>query len=296
MDWDKLRTFHIVAEAGSFTHAGETLGLSQSAVSRQISSLEESLQIKLFHRHARGLVLTESGELLHNTAKDIFGKLEMVEARLLDSQSLPSGSLRITLPEFIGSTWLAPKLSTLHAKYPDLQITLLIDDRIYNLGMREADAAIRLYKPEQHDLIHSKLGKINFKICGSQKYFENNPTPSKIKDLEGHTLIGYPENVTAPYEDPNWLLRKAGVNAISNPNLMHVNSIYAIYEAVRNGAGIAALPEYMVKDDKDIKICLDSIPRPALDVYFVYSEERKHSKRIGLLQDFLTQHIENKQF
>ncbi|MCI5060019.1 MAG: LysR family transcriptional regulator [Alphaproteobacteria bacterium] len=296
MDWDKLRTFHIVAEAGSFTHAGDALGLSQSAVSRQISSLEESLEIKLFHRHARGLALTEAGELLSNTAKDIFSKLEMVEGRLLDSRSLPSGSLRITLPEFIGSTWLAPKLAELHDKYPDLQITLLIDDRIYNLGMREADAALRLYKPEQHDLIYTSLGKIHFKICGSKSYFTNHQAPETIQELENHNLIGYPENITAPYEDPNWLLRKAGISAQANSKLMHVNSIYAIYEAVRHGAGIAALPEYMIKDDKNIVTCLDSVPCPALDVYFVYAEERKHSKRIGLLQEFLSQHVENKRF
>jgi len=70
MDWDKLRVFHAVAEAGSFTHAGDSLNLSQSAVSRQISGLEESLQVPLFHRHARGLILTEQGELLYRTARD----------------------------------------------------------------------------------------------------------------------------------------------------------------------------------------------------------------------------------
>lgn len=296
MDWDKLRTFHIVAEAGSFTRAGDALDLSQSAVSRQISTLEESLDIKLFHRHARGLILTEAGELLSNTAKDIFSKLEMVEGRLADSQALPSGSLRITLPEFIGSTWLAPKLSALHNKYPDLQITLLIDDRIYNLGMREADVAIRLYKPEQHDLIYSKLGQIGFKICASKSYLQEKGTPKTIKDLENHILIGYPENVTAPYDDPNWLLRKVGVDSSANPNLLHINSIYAIYEAVRNGAGIAALPEYMIKQDKSLITCLDSTNCPALDVYFVYSEERKHSRRIGIFKDFISQHIENKRF
>ncbi|MEM6811979.1 MAG: LysR family transcriptional regulator, partial [Pseudomonadota bacterium] len=212
MDWDKLRTFHIVAEAGSFTHAGETLELSQSAVSRQISALEESLDTKLFHRHARGLILTESGELLSNTAKEIFGKLSMVQARLLDAKSQPSGLLRITAPEFLGSTWLVPRLSELHKKYPELQITLLFDDRIYNLGMREADVAIRLYKPEQNDLLHYKLGSINFHIFGSKKYFEKNGKPEKLKDLKDHVLLGYPEASHAPYDNPNWLFSEAGVN------------------------------------------------------------------------------------
>ena len=93
MDWDKLRVFHAVAEAGSFTHAGETLNLSQSAVSRQISALEESLGVPLFHRHARGLILTEQGELLHRTAREVFATLAMTEAMLTESKVHPTGPL-----------------------------------------------------------------------------------------------------------------------------------------------------------------------------------------------------------
>ena len=95
MDWDKLRIFHAVAEAGSFTHAGELLNLSQSAVSRQISALEESLNVPLFHRHARGLILTEQGELLYRTAHEVFAKLAMAEAQLERKKAnQPSGWLR----------------------------------------------------------------------------------------------------------------------------------------------------------------------------------------------------------
>ena len=89
MDWDKLRVFHAVAEAGSFTHAGDTLNLSQSAVSRQISALEEALQVPLFHRHARGLILTEQGESLNRTVREVFAKLAMTEALKIDAGSDP---------------------------------------------------------------------------------------------------------------------------------------------------------------------------------------------------------------
>src|SRR5579862_8528116 len=97
MDWDKLRVFHAVAEAGSFTHAGDSLNLSQSAVSRQISGLEESLQVPLFHRHARGLILTEQGELLYRTARDVFAKLSMTEAMLSESKDRPKATVVVTL-------------------------------------------------------------------------------------------------------------------------------------------------------------------------------------------------------
>ncbi len=296
MDWDKLRTFHIVAEAGSFTHAGNALDLSQSAVSRQISALEESLDTKLFHRHARGLVLTEAGELLSNTASEIFGKLSMVQARLLDNKSQPSGTLRITAPGFLGSTWLVPRLSELHAKYPELQLSLLFDDRIYNLNMREADAAIRLYKPDQPDLLYSKIGEINFHIFGSKNYFKKHGTPKTAADLKDHILLGYPDGTPAPFEDPNWLFRQADTTLNNNAKLIKINSIYGIYEAVRNDAGLAVLPDYLAAADSNIQPCLANIERPSVDMYFVYSEERKSSNRIKLLHEFLDETFKNSKF
>lgn len=292
MDWDKLRIFYAVAEAGSFTHAGDTLNLSQSAVSRQISTLEESIGVTLFHRHARGLILTEEGELLQTAAADIFGKLSMIEGQLADARKLPEGPLRITVAEFLGSTWLAPKLEQLRREHPDIQLTMLLDDRIFNLNMREADAAIRLYKPEQPELIQKQLTSIHFHICASKDYLKAKGTPKTIKDLKKHTLIGYPENVPAPFADPNWLFRIAEVEADSvQSDTIMMNSIYGIYEAVKAGAGIAALPDYIVARDKDIAQILPEAKRPPVDVYFVYPEERKHSKRIAIFKDFLLKTI-----
>jgi DNA-binding transcriptional LysR family regulator len=269
MDWDKLRIFHAVAEAGSFTHAGETLNLSQSAVSRQISSLEESLGVTLFHRHARGLLLTEQGELLHKTARDIFGKLSMIEGQISDSKQLPEGPMRITVAEFIGSTWLAPRLGKLREDHPDIQLTVLLDDRILNLSMREADAAIRLYKPEQPDLIQRHLTTLRFHIAASPAYLEKHGRPKDLKDLQNHTLIGFPENVPAPFADPNWLFRVAGVDPEDHNNLLMMNSMYAIQRAVESSAGIAALPHYMFHNNPDMEVILPEAERSGVDVYFV---------------------------
>jgi DNA-binding transcriptional LysR family regulator len=296
MDWDKLRIFYAVAEAGSFTHAGETLNLSQSAVSRQISTLEESIGVSLFHRHTRGLILTEEGELLHKTAAEIFGKLAMIEGQLADSRQLPEGPLRITVAEFIGTTWLAPKLAQLREEHPDIQMTMLLDDRILNLSMREADAAIRLYKPEQQDLVQRHLTDINFHICASKDYLKAKGTPKAVKDLKKHTLIGYPENGPAPFADPNWLFRIAEIEAESGVSTIMMNSIYGIYETVKAGAGIAALPDYLIAKDKDLVKILPEAVRPPVGVYFVYPEERRHSKRIGIFKDFLLKTISETKF
>src|ERR1043165_3102814 len=119
MDWDKLKVFPPAAEAGSFTHAGEQLGLSKSAVSRQVSALEQELAVSLFHRHARGLILTEQGELLYRTAHDVFMKLQAARAKLTDSRERPSGDLKITTPPALGINWLVPRLDEFTALFPD---------------------------------------------------------------------------------------------------------------------------------------------------------------------------------
>ena len=293
IDWDKLRIFHAVAEAGSFTHAGNMLNSSQSAVSRQISSIEETINIILFHRHARGLILTEEGELLHRTTKEIFDQLSMIEGKLMDTKQLPEGPLRITVAEFIGTTWLAPKLSRLRKDHPGLQLTLLIDDKILNLGMREADAAIRLHKPEQPDLIQRHLTSIEFRICACKSYLEEHGRPLTPKDLR-NTLLGYPDTVPPPFADPNWLFRIAGVNPHNHNNLILMNSMYGIERAVSKGAGIATLPDYLVKSNPDLEELLPDIQRHSVDMYFVYPEERRNSKRISLFRDFLLENLDKK--
>lgn len=292
MDWDKLRIFHSVAKAGSFTHAGESLNLSQSAISRQISALEESLGTPLFYRHARGLLLTEQGELLQKTASEIFDKLSMIEGEILDSKQLPEGKLRVTIAEFLGSTWLAPRLGDFQQAHPDIQLTILLDDKLYNLGMREADAAIRLYKPEQPDLVRRQISEIGFHICASKDYLERHGTPKDARELRNHTLLGFPPTAQPPYNNPNWLFKIAGVDPDESNNVLLINSLYAIFKAARSGAGIAVLPDYLVDASKTLQKILPDMQREKVAVYFVYPEERRHSKRIALFRDFLLQNLQ----
>ncbi|MCB1544136.1 MAG: LysR family transcriptional regulator, partial [Rhodoblastus sp.] len=152
VDWDKLRVFHAAAEAGSFTHAGERLGLSQSAVSRQVGALEQDLDTPLFHRHARGLILTEQGDILLRTVKDVMGKLEAARLRLSEQREKPQGELRVTTTLGIGANWLAPQLGEFLELYPDIKLRLILTDEELDLGMREADVGLRLRAPSQPDL------------------------------------------------------------------------------------------------------------------------------------------------
>ena len=184
MDWDKLKVFHAAAEAGSFTHAGEQLGLSQSAVSRQVSALEQELAVSLFHRHARGLILTEQGDLLFRTAHDVFMQLQAARAKLTDSRERPSGDLKITTPPALGINWLIPRLDEFTALYPDIRISLIVTDEDLDLSMREADVAIRTRKPTQPDLIQRKLFSIGFHAYCSPEYIKRFGTPRTLDDLD----------------------------------------------------------------------------------------------------------------
>ncbi len=293
MDWDKLKTFKVVAESGSFTHAGENLNLSQSAVSRQISALEHELGITLFHRHARGLVMTEQGEILFQSACEVSDSLKKVEMQLGDSSNLPAGPLTLTTVEFIASTWLAPQIPLFKEAFPKIQLTMLLDDRVYNLSHREADVAIRLQRSEHGDLIERHMTTIGFSLCASKKYLKNYGRPKRKTDFSHHLMIGFPLNTHTPFVKPNWVFGKLNIDITNNPNVILINSMHARYTAVKSGAGISILPNYIIHQDNDIEILYPDIKIPSVDMYFVYPQERRNSQRIKVLKEFLFDYIRN---
>ena len=180
MDWDKLRIFQAVADAGSFTHAGETLKLSQSAISRQIGALEEQLGVMLFHRHARGLILTEQGELLYRTARDMAGKVNTAEALLRANQDKPAGRLKIHATVGFGSTWLTAQMHEFITMYPDIDVSLVLSDNELDLGMREADVAIRMMMPRQPGLVQRHLLTVRSHVYASHGYIQKYGKPQAI--------------------------------------------------------------------------------------------------------------------
>lgn len=286
LDWDKLRVFHAVAEAGSFTHAGEALNLSQSAVSRQIQALEESLQVPLFHRHARGLILTEPGETLNRTVREVFAKLAMTEALLTESRERPAGRLKITSTTGFGSTWLAPRLSRFLELYPDVSVTLLLDDSDLDLAMREADVAIRMHAPRQPDLIQRHLAAFGWRVCGAPSYLKTHGIPQRAEDLDAHRIICWGEH-RPPIDEVNWLAEAGRRPGAPRRAAVEVNSLTGMLRAVQSGLGLAALPDYMGSELDGLVQVLPELKAPPLDAYFVYPEEMRHSKRVAVFRDFL---------
>ena len=296
MDWDKLRIFHAVAEAGSFTHAGELLNLSQSAVSRQVSALEGSLNVSLFHRHARGLILTEQGELLFRTAHEVFGKLAMTAAQLSESKDRPSGPLKITTTVAFGSTWLAPRMHEFMDVYPEVEVNLLLTDQELDLSMREADVAVRLSPPRQADLIQRHLLTVHMNIYASPSYIKKHGAPLNAADMDNHRIVVYGEDIRPPVPDVNWLLRVGSESGQLRRPSLTVNNVYAIMRAVQSGAGLGALPEFMGQGLTDLVQVLPELEGPQLDAYFVYPEELRASKRIQVFRDFLLRKVAESNF
>ena len=296
LNWDKLRVFHTVAEAGSFTHACTALNLSQSAISRQISALEEQLGVSLFHRHARGLLLTEQGELLLKATKDVFEKLAMIEGKISDTKSATEGPLKVTAPGFLGMAWLAPKIAQFHQQYPKLKLTIVLDNRVLNLSMREADVAIRMYEPSQPDLIKRKIGEVTFHLVGSKSYLKEKGMPKTAADLKKYTLVGYPSGVPLPHEHTDWLFKAANIDKDAAQNVILINSMQAILNTVEYGTGIACLPDFMIKHNQDLQIILNQYPAPQIPLFFVYPEERRNSTRIKVFRDFIVSKARNWNF
>lgn len=290
MDWDKLRIFHAAAAAGSFTHAGEALHMSQSAVSRQVSALERDMKIVLFHRHARGLVLTEQGDLLFRTVGEVMHKLQTAEMLLADTTTKPTGELRIAAPVGLGSVWVTKRLREFMDLYPDIRIDLLLNDDQIDIAMRAADVAIWTREPERSDLIRRPLFSAKVRALASTQYVRRFGAPDTLADLDrGHRILSYSGQPSQLLPSIGWL-ETAGRDG-SGPRIpaLRVNSVVAIKNAIRAGVGIGMIPDYMIEDETDYVTVLTKaeIDQPTLPILFVYPEELKASKKVQVLRDFL---------
>jgi DNA-binding transcriptional LysR family regulator len=288
MDWDKLRIFHAVADAGSLTHAGDVLHLSQSAVSRQVRALEESLNTTLFHRHARGLILTEQGELLFDATRAMTKRLDTAAARIRDSEEEVFGELRVTTTTGFGSLWLAPRLPALYEKYPDLKIDLMLEERVLDLPMREADVAIRMKEPSQADLIRKRLMSVRMLLYASETYLKKYGAPETIEDISNHRLI---------CQNPNSAQVGAGANLVQHlltydiHSTLTVNNYFGVLQAVDHDLGIGVLPDYLMQDFPNLIRVLPDVSSIEVPVFLAYPEELRHSKRISAFRDFVQEEI-----
>lgn len=288
MDWDKLRIFHAVADVGSLTHAGDKLNLSQSAVSRQIRGLEEQLNTNLFHRHARGLILTEQGELLFDATSAMTKRLDAAAARIRDSEEEVFGELRVTTTTGFGTLWLAPRLPKLYEQYPDLKVDLMLEERVLDLPMREADVAIRMKEPSQADLIRKRLMTVRMCLYATPAYLAENGTPSRIEDMHEHRLICQNTDSAQVGASMN-LVQQLLLNDVRS--LLTVNNYFGVLQGVLHDLGIGVLPDYVTQDFPDLVHVLPDTESADVPVFLAYPEELRQSKRVSAFKDFVQDEI-----
>ena len=297
LDWDKLRIFHAAAEAGSFTHAAQTLRLSQSAISRQVSALEQDVGVPLFHRHARGLILTEQGEVLYRTAHDVLMKLENVRSKLADSKEKPSGRLRVTTTVGLGSGWLVERVQDFIQAYPDVQLQLILDNEELDLTMRHADCALRLRQPQQPDLIQRRLFTVHMHVSASATYVAEYGKPATLEQLDDHRIITFGEQAPQYLTALNWLEIAGRPEGDPRVPALQVNNLLSIRNAVQRNLGVAVLPDYMVsKQSGLVKLMPELEETPSFDTYFCYPEALKNSAKLHVFRDFLFAKARNWEF
>lgn len=288
MDWDKLRIFHAVADAGSLTHAGDTLHLSQSAVSRQVRALEESLNTTLFHRHARGLILTEQGELLFDATRSMSKRLDTAAARIRDSEEEVVGQLRVTTTAGFGLLWLAPRLPQLYKTSPHIKIDLILEERVLDLPMREADVAIRMKEPSQADLIRKRLMSVRMCLFATPTYIAEHGAPAALEDLSNHRLVSQAVDAAQVSAGASLLSR---ILAYDIGSTLTVNNYFGVLQGVLHHLGIGLLPDYLTDDFPDLVRVLPDVESNEVPVFLAYPEELRHSKRIENFRDFVTEEI-----
>lgn len=289
LDWDRLRVFHSVAVAGSLSKAGLTLGLSQSAVSRQISNLETDLEMDLFLRHARGLMLTERGEILFEAVGDMIDRLTSAETRLNDMRRTPSGELTVSLSVGLGSMWLAELLTPFIDEYPDMRLRLLLTEDEPDLSAREAHISIRFKRPTRANLVQKHLISVAAHAYASKDYIARLGRPNGLADLNHHRLIAYAEDHTIPFPNMNWILHAGLPEGRRRRAHLSVNNVPAMVKATAAGLGIAALPDFFAQNEPNVDMILQDSDGVVGDLFLVYSEDLRQSRRVRVFVDYVTE-------
>jgi DNA-binding transcriptional LysR family regulator len=190
-----------------------------------------------------------------------------------------------------GSIWLTPRIHEFLDLYPEIQVSLVVDDTELDLSMREADVAIRMTPPRQPDLIQRHLVSVQEHIYGSPDYLKKHGTPQRPEDLDDHRLIVYGDDSRPPVPGVNWVLDAGAKPGKDRRPILSVNNSYGMLRAVSSGLGLASLPDFVTTENNGLIRVLPELTGPPQEAYFVYPEELRSSKRISVFRDFLLRKV-----
>jgi len=295
MDWDKLKQFYYVAKVGNFTRAGERLNISQSALSRSVRSLEDALHAKLFQRNARGVILTQQGEVLFDHVSMMMDSVHKAQNTIREDGSEPQGTLKIAATYGVAMLYIAPHIPDFVKKFPKIRMTLLGTDIAPDLDLCESDVVIHPFMPNHPNYIQRYLVTMQLKVYASSGYLKKFGTPRSVGDLDGHQLIGYGDHTNHPYHSSNWLLTIGLPEGKMREPYVQANATQTRVMMAQSDMGIITVPgEHPgIHTSGLVEINL-GVQGPTIDLYYIYSKQLKNSKRILGFRDYLEEKMKSK--
>lgn len=293
--WDKLRVFYQIATIGSFSSAAEILNTSQSSLSRTIGALEGHINVKLFERVPRGLVLTRQGEILFDSLKKVNAELNQVQSFLEEEENEPTGFIRVAATTGFAALHLSPIMPEFLELYPNIQLSIYGNDIIPNLHSDEVDAVISPFIEFDDSLLQTYLTTFHLKLYASKSYLKKFGEPKNLADLDHHQLLAYGDHKTFhPFGQANWHLTvETKKGTIRKPCVM-VNSAIGLFNFAIAGTGIVSLSkEHPTLEGSSLVEVLPFVEGPKIDAYFIHSSRTKKIKRIALLKHFLVKQFKN---
>jgi DNA-binding transcriptional LysR family regulator len=275
MDWSTLEEFLAVAEQGSISRAAAELGVSQPALSRRILALEESLDLSLFVRSQRGLILTAAGERVRTLAERMREAAQAIESAARLGHDRVSGVVRISAPEArLGTIWLPRVLLPLRAAHPELRLEIVVENQLADLEKRAVDIAIRAVEPVGDQLTARRVAKIGWGLFAARKYIDGRGHPMQRESLQQHDFVTYAQG--RDRRQSAWLDGRG----LSDRIVLQVNSIETAISAIGAGWGIGMMPLLVGAADPNLVRVLPDTERVNMTIWLVTHAELKKSPKI----------------
>ena len=283
INWDGLRYFVTAADAGSLSAAAIQLGSNQPTVGRHIDALELELGIKLFQRSVRGLSLTQEGQYIYEQSKHIHNSVLKIQRSIQRDKDTVSGTVTLSVPEGIGQEILIPALPDFYHKYPNIDLIINVSASTANLTLGEAEIAVRLFRPEETNLVVKHLGEMKLGLYASAMYEEKHTLPITINDLYNHRIIVYGNQLNNLPEN-QWLLKHTDKSL----RVFSSDSTISRLKATRAGIGISIQPLIIAQNKPDLLPILQRTEVPSHNAWLAYHKDFRQVSRIRAVIDFVS--------
>ncbi len=287
IEWDLVRSFLMVSRKGSLSAAARELGQSQPTLSRNIQAIESATQLNLFQRTTQGLNLTEAGKSLIEAATKMDEAADLFNRQVYGLSEKLEGDVRISVNEVVGIYLLPPAITAFRKKHPDVHIEVVITNQTSSINKREADIALRMFRPTQPDLVAKRLPDMALGFYASQAYVAEFGEPQSMQELFNHSIIGFDENMEFIEQ-----AQKMGQQLVRKNFVLRTDHLLAQMNLCRAGAGIVGTHVELAKKWPELKRILEWIPLPALEFWIVCHSDTQYNSRIRAFQHFLSNWFE----